>query len=110
MTTSLKTLFAAAIALSFTACSTDTSKNADGSTTTTVTTPSAEQVGDKMEAKADQAGDKMEAAGDKMEAKMDAAGDNIYFTTSAIHKTPNWNKGVGQPREPFRIYKMALAK
>ncbi len=30
--------------------------------------------------------------------------------TSAIHKTPNWNKGVGQPREPFRIYKMALAK
>ena len=44
MNTSLKTLFAAAIALSFTACSTDTSKNADGSTTTTVTTPSAEQV------------------------------------------------------------------
>jgi len=40
----------------------------------------------------------------------DPDGNNIYFTTSAIHKTPNWNKGVGQPREPFRIYKMALAK
>ncbi len=40
----------------------------------------------------------------------DPAGNNIYFTTSAIHKTPHWNKGVGQPREPFRIYKMALAK
>ncbi|RZK30645.1 MAG: hypothetical protein EOO63_06195 [Hymenobacter sp.] len=40
----------------------------------------------------------------------DPDGKSIYFTTSAIHKTPNWNKGVGQPREPFRIYKMALAK
>ena len=40
----------------------------------------------------------------------DPDGNNIYFTTSAIHKTPHWNKGVGQPREPFRIYKMALAK
>jgi sugar lactone lactonase YvrE len=40
----------------------------------------------------------------------DPDGNNIYFTTSAIHKTPNWNKGVGQPQEPFRIYKMALAK
>lgn len=40
----------------------------------------------------------------------DPDGNNIYFTTSAIQKTPHWNKGVGQPREPFRIYKMALAK
>jgi sugar lactone lactonase YvrE len=40
----------------------------------------------------------------------DPDGKSIYFTTSAIHKTPYWNKGVGQPREPFRIYKMALAK
>ncbi|MDJ0366300.1 L-dopachrome tautomerase-related protein [Hymenobacter sp. H14-R3] len=40
----------------------------------------------------------------------DPDGKSIYFTTSAIHKTPHWNKGVGQPREPYRIYKMALAK
>ena len=40
----------------------------------------------------------------------DPDGQHIYFTTSAIHKTPYWNKGVGQPREPFRIYKMALVK
>ncbi|RZK31380.1 MAG: hypothetical protein EOO63_04335, partial [Hymenobacter sp.] len=40
----------------------------------------------------------------------DPDGKSIYFTTSAIHKQPNWNKGVGQPREPYRIYKMALAK
>ncbi len=35
---------------------------------------------------------------------------NLYVTNSAIHKTPNWNKGVGQPRPPFRIFKMALPK
>jgi sugar lactone lactonase YvrE len=40
----------------------------------------------------------------------DPDGKHIYFTTSAIHKTPNWNKGVGQPREPYRIFKMALTK
>ncbi|WP_223653265.1 SMP-30/gluconolactonase/LRE family protein [Hymenobacter psoromatis] len=40
----------------------------------------------------------------------DPDGQHLYFTTSAIHKTPYWNKGVGQPREPFRIYKMTLAK
>ena len=34
----------------------------------------------------------------------------LYVTNSAIHKTPNWNKGVGQPRQPFRIFKMALPK
>ncbi|MFD2721244.1 SMP-30/gluconolactonase/LRE family protein [Hymenobacter monticola] len=34
----------------------------------------------------------------------------LYVTNSAIHKTPNWNKGVGQPRSPFRIFKMALPK
>jgi hypothetical protein len=78
MTTSLKTLFAAAtLSLSLGACSTDTTKNADGSTTTEVTTPSAEQVGDKMENTADKAGDKMEAAGDKMDAKMEEAGDKM---------------------------------
>jgi sugar lactone lactonase YvrE len=35
---------------------------------------------------------------------------NLYVTNSAIHKTPNWNKGVGQPRPPFRIFKMAMPK
>jgi sugar lactone lactonase YvrE len=35
---------------------------------------------------------------------------SLYVTNSAIHKTPNWNKGVGQPRPPFRIFKMALPK
>ena len=34
----------------------------------------------------------------------------LYVATSGIHKTPNWNKGVGQPRAPFRIFKMALPK
>ncbi|WP_201985644.1 SMP-30/gluconolactonase/LRE family protein [Hymenobacter rubidus] len=34
----------------------------------------------------------------------------LYVTNSSIHKTPNWNKGVGQPRPPFRIFKMALPK
>ncbi|UOQ98913.1 major royal jelly family protein [Hymenobacter sp. 5317J-9] len=38
------------------------------------------------------------------------ADGNLYVTNSAIHKTPNWNKGVGQPRQPFRIFKMALPK
>ncbi len=39
-----------------------------------------------------------------------AADGNLYVTNSAIHKTPTWNKGVGQPRPPFRIFKMALPK
>ncbi|GAB3852311.1 L-dopachrome tautomerase-related protein [Hymenobacter terrigena] len=39
-----------------------------------------------------------------------AADGNLYVANSAIHKTPNWNKGVGQPRQPFRIFKMALPK
>lgn len=34
----------------------------------------------------------------------------LYVATSGIHKTPAWNKGVGQPRAPFRIFKMALPK
>ncbi|MDO7850593.1 SMP-30/gluconolactonase/LRE family protein [Hymenobacter convexus] len=38
------------------------------------------------------------------------ADGTLYVTNSAIHKTPNWNKGVGQPRQPFRIFKMALPK
>jgi sugar lactone lactonase YvrE len=38
------------------------------------------------------------------------ADGNLYVTNSAIHKTPNWNKGVGQPRPPFRIFKMAMPK
>ena len=38
------------------------------------------------------------------------ADGNLYVVNSAIHKTPNWNKGVGQPRQPFRIFKMALPK
>ncbi|MBD2767555.1 hypothetical protein IC235_06585 [Hymenobacter sp. BT664] len=39
-----------------------------------------------------------------------AADGNLYVATSAIHKTPTWNKGVGQPRQPFRIFKMAQPK
>ena len=39
-----------------------------------------------------------------------AADGNLYVANSAIHKTPSWNKGVGQPRQPFRIFKMALPK
>lgn len=40
----------------------------------------------------------------------DPDGKSIYFTVSELDKTPNWNKGSGQAHEPFRIYKMALAK
>jgi sugar lactone lactonase YvrE len=39
-----------------------------------------------------------------------AADGNLYVANSAIHKTATWNKGVGQPRQPFRIFKMALPK
>ena len=39
-----------------------------------------------------------------------AADGNLYVANSAIHKTPTWNKGVGQPHPPFRIFKMALPK
>jgi sugar lactone lactonase YvrE len=39
-----------------------------------------------------------------------AADGNLYVANSAIHKTPTWNKGAGQPRQPFRIFKMALPK
>ena len=39
-----------------------------------------------------------------------AADGNLYVANSAIHKTPSWNKGVGQPRQPFRIFKMAMPK
>ena len=39
-----------------------------------------------------------------------SADGTLYVATSGIHKTPNWNKGVGQPRAPFRIFKMALPK
>ena len=38
------------------------------------------------------------------------ADGNLYVVNSAIHKTPNWNKGVGQPRLPFRIFKMPMPK
>ncbi|RZK22396.1 MAG: hypothetical protein EOO56_08740 [Hymenobacter sp.] len=33
---------------------------------------------------------------------------SLYFTVSELDLTPNWNKGVGKPHEPFRIYKMAM--
>jgi len=93
MNISLKTLFAAAIALSFTACSTDTSKttNADGSTTTTavVTTPGADSVGAKMDAKMDAAGDKMDATGNQIDAKMDAAGDKTQANTAEAKANMN---------------------
>ena len=39
-----------------------------------------------------------------------AADGNLYVANSAIHKTATWNKGVGQPRQPFRIFKMAIPK
>ena len=38
------------------------------------------------------------------------ADGTLYVATSGIHKTASWNKGVGQPRAPFRIFKMALPK
>ncbi|MBC6991174.1 L-dopachrome tautomerase-related protein [Hymenobacter sp. BT491] len=36
--------------------------------------------------------------------------NELYVTTSAIHKTPNWNKGVSMQDQPFHIFKMALPK
>ncbi|MBF9238687.1 hypothetical protein I2I05_14880 [Hymenobacter sp. BT683] len=39
-----------------------------------------------------------------------AADGSLYVANSAIHKMPSWNKGVGQPQQPFRIFKMALPK
>ncbi|RSK46344.1 SMP-30/gluconolactonase/LRE family protein [Hymenobacter perfusus] len=35
-------------------------------------------------------------------------GKTLYVTTSAIHKTPTWNKGIGQQDQPYYIFKMAL--
>lgn len=32
----------------------------------------------------------------------------VYVTTSAIHKTPTWNKGVSKKDQPYRIFKMQL--
>ncbi|RTQ45884.1 hypothetical protein EJV47_23940 [Hymenobacter gummosus] len=32
----------------------------------------------------------------------------LYVTTSAIHKTPTWNKGVSKKDQPYRVLKMAL--
>ena len=37
-----------------------------------------------------------------------AADGNLYVANSAIHKTATWNKGVDQPRQPFRIFKMPM--
>ena len=37
-----------------------------------------------------------------------SANGDLYFTTSAIHKTPTWNKGVGKQDQPYRIFKTAL--
>ena len=39
-----------------------------------------------------------------------ADGKELYFTVSELDLTPNWNKGVAPPHEPFRIYKMAATK
>ena len=36
------------------------------------------------------------------------ADGSVYVANSAIHKMPTWNKGVGQPRQPFRIFKLVL--
>ncbi|PJJ53228.1 SMP-30/gluconolactonase/LRE family protein [Hymenobacter chitinivorans] len=38
------------------------------------------------------------------------ADGSMYVTTSAIHKTPTWNKGVGKQNQPYRIFKLALPK
>ncbi|TGE27464.1 SMP-30/gluconolactonase/LRE family protein [Hymenobacter metallicola] len=38
------------------------------------------------------------------------ADGTVYVTTSAIHKTPTWNKGVGRQDQPYRIFKMAMPK
>jgi len=38
------------------------------------------------------------------------ADGSLYVTTSAIHKTPTWNKGVGKQDQPYYIFKMALPK
>ncbi|SHL42700.1 SMP-30/gluconolactonase/LRE family protein [Hymenobacter psychrotolerans] len=35
-------------------------------------------------------------------------GKTLYVTTSAIHKTPTWNKGLGKQDQPYYIFKMAL--
>lgn len=32
----------------------------------------------------------------------------MYVTTSAIHKTPTWNKGVSKKDQPYRIFKTSL--
>ena len=37
-------------------------------------------------------------------------GKTLYVTTSAIHKTPTWNKGVGKQDQPYYIFKMNLPK
>ncbi|UOG75240.1 major royal jelly family protein [Hymenobacter tibetensis] len=34
--------------------------------------------------------------------------DMLYVTTSAIHKTPTWNKGLGKQDQPYYIFKMKL--
>ncbi|MBC6612265.1 SMP-30/gluconolactonase/LRE family protein [Hymenobacter sp. BT507] len=39
-----------------------------------------------------------------------ADGTTLYVTNSAIHKTPNWSKGVGQQDQPYHIFKMSLPK
>ncbi|GAA3998287.1 L-dopachrome tautomerase-related protein [Hymenobacter fastidiosus] len=38
------------------------------------------------------------------------ADGSLYVTTSAIHKTPTWNKGVGKQDQPYYIFKMALPR
>lgn len=32
----------------------------------------------------------------------------LYVTTSAIHKTPTWNKGVSKKNQPYYVFKMVL--
>jgi sugar lactone lactonase YvrE len=39
-----------------------------------------------------------------------ADGGTLYVTTSAIHKTPTWNKGLGKQDQPYYIFKMSLPK
>lgn len=39
-----------------------------------------------------------------------ADGSTLYVTTSAIHKTPTWNKGLGRQDQPYYIFKMNMPR
>ncbi|MCA8833081.1 SMP-30/gluconolactonase/LRE family protein [Hymenobacter pini] len=37
-------------------------------------------------------------------------GKMLYVTTSAIHKTPTWNKGLGKQDQPYTIFKFPVGQ